>query len=162
MMRAGCESTGLVNLVINNKKIAVPENTTILDAAEKADVYIPSVCGHPGIEGLTCNLCAVFIEGYHELQLSCSTKVKEGMIIWTEAPRVQAWRKRHLHKVIEAYQSPCLECQRVEPCDSTVCGRKNIPANRRCSTCENIDTCKLRKAARHILGVRVIYRRFVG
>ena len=152
-------SDNMVIVTINGKIVRVAAGSTILQAGEAAGIYIPAVCGHPGLGNIECRLCAVYVEGWKELPLACRTSVEEGMLIYTETPRVWSWRRRKLSMVSAVYQSPCLECQRVEACDSTVCGRKNIPAGRRCSTCDEVETCSLRRAARHIREEHVIYHR---
>lgn len=152
----------MLSININGKALQVAAGTTILQAAEDAGIYIPALCGHPGLDNLGCRLCAVYVEGRSELPLACQTSVEEGMLIYTETPRVWSWRRRKLRTVSDAYQSPCLECQRVEACDSSVCGRKNIPVGRRCSTCDEMETCSLRRAARHIREEHVIFHRLGG
>jgi predicted molibdopterin-dependent oxidoreductase YjgC len=148
-----------ITATINGLNVQAAKGTTILQAGEAAGIYIPTACGQLAMGDLEFCLCAVYVEGQRELPRACQTTVEEGMIVYTETPRVWSWRRRKLRSVSNIYQSPCLECQRVYACDSTVCGRKNIPAGRRCSTCDDMERCTLRKAARYIQGERVIYHR---
>ena len=54
----------MVNLTINNKKIQVPEGTTILAAAAQAGIKIPTLCYLKDINEIgACHDCVVEVEG---------------------------------------------------------------------------------------------------
>ena len=101
----------IVNLSIDGQQVAVPVGTTILEAARKADRYIPTLCDHPDLppakDGVTasaiylgaqklenatpegpyngCGLCVVEVEGQDDLVGSCATEVEAGMVVITLA-----------------------------------------------------------------------------
>lgn len=54
----------MISVTIDGNKLAVPEGTTVLRAAEMAGVKIPTLCGHPHLEPYGgCRLCLVEVEG---------------------------------------------------------------------------------------------------
>ena len=53
---------GEITLAINDIKVTVPEDTTILDAARSVDIYVPTLCSHPSLStsrGLEHEVCIV-------------------------------------------------------------------------------------------------------
>jgi len=93
----------MVNLTIDGKKIQVEEGTTILKAAEKLDIEIPTLCYHPLLEPYAaCRICMVELKmkGTSKLVTSCNTKVQEGMIIETESERALKARKLNVELIM--------------------------------------------------------------
>lgn len=85
-------------LTIDGKKIEVPEDTTILEAAQKLNIEIPTLCYHPMIRSYgACRICQVEVTGPKEkdshLITSCITLVKEGMSVYTNSEEVKKARK---------------------------------------------------------------------
>ncbi|MDA3809340.1 MAG: 2Fe-2S iron-sulfur cluster-binding protein [Spirochaetaceae bacterium] len=79
----------MINIIINSTKVDCKEDQTILEAAGTAGIEIPTICFHerltpPGL----CRQCVVEVEGARILLPSCITKVKEGMVIFTESEKV--------------------------------------------------------------------------
>lgn len=69
----------MVNLTINNKKIQVPEGTTILAAASSPGIKIPILCYLKETNEIgACRVCVVEVEGKETLVASCNTAVEEG------------------------------------------------------------------------------------
>ena len=84
----------MINLTINNTKVKVEEGRTVLEVALNAGIYIPNLCYHPDIPPIgACRLCIVEIDGMRGFPTSCTTRVREGMVIHTNTPRVQELRK---------------------------------------------------------------------
>ena len=75
-----------VTLTIDGQKVTVPADYNVIQAAKKLGIDIPALCYDPNLEVVgACRLCIVEIEGSRKLQTSCSTKVREGMVVHTEA-----------------------------------------------------------------------------
>ena len=79
----------MVTVYLNDIELEIEENSTILDAAEKAGIYIPKICFHekltpPGL----CRQCVVEVEGARVLLPSCITIVRDGMKVQTNSDRV--------------------------------------------------------------------------
>ena len=83
-----------VEVQIDGKRVSVPEDATILDAARQLDIDTPTLCY---LENLTpvnvCRVCVVELEGSRVLVPACSRKVEPGMKIKTDSERVRLSRR---------------------------------------------------------------------
>ena len=108
----------MVNITINNKKIQIPEGTTILNAAKQAGIDIPVLCYHPDLDiKANCRVCVVEVEGARTLQTACSTRVWEGMVVRTNTPRVRQARKIIVELILADHEMDCTYCKRNNKCD---------------------------------------------
>ena len=81
-----------LNLTIDGKSVTADSESTVLEAANKAGIYIPTLCYHPDLKPACssgncsdgCGLCAVEIEGNADLVQACSTKVTDNMTVHTD------------------------------------------------------------------------------
>jgi len=107
----------MVKIFIDDKQLEVEEGLTILQAAEQAGIDIPHLCYHPAFppEG-SCRLCLVEIEGIPELELSCSTKVREGMKIQTKSQKVIEARQGVLEFLLAEHPLDCPFCDKAGEC----------------------------------------------
>jgi len=81
-----------MKITINNKEIECQDGKTILDVAKENNIDIPTLCYQEGFEAKSvCRVCVVEVN--NKLLPSCSTKVKEGMVINTESKKVLEARK---------------------------------------------------------------------
>lgn len=120
----------MVNLIIDNKEVQVEAGTTILEAARKIHIKIPSLCHHPDqdVKG-TCRICLVENE-WGKLVASCSTKVSEGMKIKTNTKFVRETQKGVLELILANHNQDCLKCDRNGNCElQDLCERFNISNN---------------------------------
>jgi len=107
----------MVRLVIDDRTVSVEPGTTILEAAEQAGIEIPHLCYHPALpKAGTCRLCAVEIEGQPKLEPSCSTEVREGMVVRTESPRVIEARRSVLELLLTEHAMDCPICDKAGEC----------------------------------------------
>ena len=84
----------MVNLTIDGKPVQVPEGTTVLQAAEKAGIAIPTLCNHPALKPFGgCRLCLVEVEGARTLQPSCTLPVNNNMVVRTDTDKIREARK---------------------------------------------------------------------
>ncbi len=93
----------MVQLTIDGKPVEVEEGATILQAAKKAGVAIPTLCYHPLIEPYAaCRVCEVEVafRGKRDLQTSCNTKAQAGMEIWTDSERVLETRRLNVEMLL--------------------------------------------------------------
>jgi bidirectional [NiFe] hydrogenase diaphorase subunit len=86
-----------ITVTIDDQKISVPEGATLLDAAKKAGIEIPTLCYREGIEPYcVCRVCTVEIgwpDGWRKLTAACSMKAKDGILMWTDSENVRKVRK---------------------------------------------------------------------
>lgn len=86
----------MVNISINGKKIKVKEELTVLEAAEQAGIYIPTLCHVEGLPAFgACRLCLVEVELKDEIKIvpSCLEPVEEGKIVKTDTEEIKFLRK---------------------------------------------------------------------
>ena len=108
----------MVNLTIDNKKISVPEHTSILDAAAQNGINIPSLCYLKDLNEIgACRVCLVEVEGNDRLITSCNNTVKEGLIIETNSPKVREARKTNVELILSQHNATCAECVRSGNCN---------------------------------------------
>ncbi len=107
----------MVNLTINNKKVSVPEGTTILNAARSVGVHIPHLCYLKDINEIgACRLCCVDVEGEDNLVPACNNHVRDGMVIYTNTARARASRKMNLQLILSEHDCKCATCSRSGNC----------------------------------------------
>lgn len=107
----------MVNLTINNKKISVPEGTTIMEAAEQNGISIPRLCYLKGLNDIgACRVCVVELEGKERLIPSCNNVVEEGMVIYTNSPKVRMNRKKTVEFLLSQHDCQCAVCTRSGNC----------------------------------------------
>ena len=93
----------MIQITIDGKKLEVEEGTTILQAAEKAEIHIPTLCYHPLLEPYaSCRVCVVEVnrQGKKELVTSCNTQVQPGMVIETQSERALRARKLNVEMLL--------------------------------------------------------------
>ena len=107
----------MVNVTINGKPIAVEKGTTILDAATANGIMIPTLCFLKDINEIgACRICVVEIEGMERLAAACNNTVEEGMVIYTNSPKVMASRKSTLELILSEHEYSCATCTRCGNC----------------------------------------------
>ena len=108
----------MVNLTIDNQKITVPKGTTILNAAKKAGIDIPTLCFLKDINEVgDCRMCIVEVEGRRGFATSCIQTVEEGMVVHTHTPNVLEARHVILDLIISNHAKDCLTCTRSGNCE---------------------------------------------
>lgn len=127
----------MITLTIDKKKVQVEKGTTILKAAHKAGVGIPTLCHFElcdmGIENKPggCRICVVEVKGRRNLAPSCVTEVEEGMVIETHSMRVLNARTTVLKLIISDHPFDCLVCAKSGQCElqslATQFGIRSLP-----------------------------------
>ena len=108
----------MINIRINNRDVSVPETMTILKAAEFNKIKIPTLCHYPDLDiHSECRICVVEVLGYKNLMTSCSTDIKEGMVIKTNSPRVLRARKTIIELILSNHDTNCPSCPRSLSCE---------------------------------------------
>ena len=122
----------MVDITINGKHITVPHGITILKAAKMAGIDIPTLCYHPDqFVKANCRVCIVEVEGDKSLPSSCSTEVREGMVIHTNSSRVLEARKVILELLLANHDADCLICHRNLNCElQQIANQAGVRVNR--------------------------------
>ncbi len=108
----------MIRVTINEKPVFLSEPVTILEAAKRAGIRIPTLCA---LEGLTpwggCRLCLVEIEKVPRLQTACTTMVADGIIIRTETEEVIKARRAILEFLLINHPLECPVCDKAGECE---------------------------------------------
>ena len=102
----------MIKLTIDGTTVEVQEGTTVLEAAEAAGLYVPTLCHHPQLTPYGgCRLCMVEIEGARTLQPSCTLPASDGMVVNTNTEKVLNARKFVLTLLFSERNHFCMYCQ---------------------------------------------------
>ncbi len=118
----------MINLTIDGKQIQCEEGLTILEAALKNGIEIPTLCFLKDVnENGDCRMCIVEVEGRRGFTTSCITKVEEGMVVRTHTNAVQEARRTTLDLILSNHHRECLTCIRNGNCElQKICEKFNI------------------------------------
>lgn len=107
-----------VNLKINHKPVSVPQGTTVLQAAEKLNIHIPTLCNHDDLcVAGNCRVCVVEQIGAKALIASCALPATEGMEILTNSLKVRNARKHIVELLLSEHNADCTKCYRNQNCE---------------------------------------------
>lgn len=108
----------MISIELNGTPVGAYEEDTILMAAKRAGVRIPTLCH---MEGLTpsgaCRICVVEVEGNTNLVTACSTGVGAGMKVHTHSNRVLEARKMIVELLLANHPDDCLYCSSNGRCE---------------------------------------------
>ncbi len=145
-----------VALTINDKEVSVGKGQTVLQAAEVAGVYIPTLCYYPGLPPHGgCRMCLVEVEDMRRLTTACTTPVADGMIVRTDTPQIDQLRRDVLELILTEHPHACFSCDRRERCSPLDICLRNVALTQRCVTCPKNGHCELQKVVDYV-GVREI------
>ena len=107
----------MVNVTIDGRTVSVPDHTTILDAAKQAGIDIPTLCYLKDINEVgACRVCVVEIEGIDQLVAACNNYVLDGMVVYTNSPKVRVARKANVELLLSQHDSEYTSCVRSGNC----------------------------------------------
>jgi NADP-reducing hydrogenase subunit HndD len=107
----------MINLTIDGVQVSVPAGSTVLDAARKANVHIPTLCYLKDVNEIgACRVCVVDVGG-RALQAACVYPVSEGMVVKTNTPAVRRARKVVVELLLSIHDRKCLSCPRNNNCE---------------------------------------------
>lgn len=107
----------MVNATINGIAISVEDGTTILEAARKVGVEIPTLCYLKEVNEIgACRVCVVEVEGQDRCVTACNNVVQEGMVIRTNTRKVRTTRKTNVKFILSQHDYECASCVRSGNC----------------------------------------------
>lgn len=108
----------MVNLTIDGREVCVPEGTTIMKAAASVGIMIPHLCYLEGINEIgACKVCVVEMQGKVKLITSCNNPVEEGMVLFTNSPKVRSVRRTNVELILSQHDCNCATCVRSGNCN---------------------------------------------
>jgi len=112
-------------LTIDGVEVEVPEGTSILNAARKAGIRIPTLCYLEGVQAIgACRVCLVEVERAKALVASCVTPVVDGMKVHTNSKRVRRARRTVVELLLSDHDGDCQTCDRNEDCELQALARE--------------------------------------
>jgi formate dehydrogenase alpha subunit len=100
----------MITLTVDGRAIHAEDGTTILDAARRAGVDVPTLCWYPKLPVVgSCRVCLVSVEGSPKLVAACATAAQNGMVVHTESPQAVANRRSVLGLLLERYPTEHLQ-----------------------------------------------------
>ncbi len=120
-----------VNVIVDGIPVSVPEGSTILEAARKAGVEIPTLCFMKQKNEIgACRICVVEATGTRGLVTACVYPVAEGMEIKTNTAKIQKCRKTTLELMLSTHDMSCLSCVRSTNCElQKLCNEYGVDAH---------------------------------
>lgn len=108
----------MVTLTIDNRDICIEAGSTLLEAARKGGIRIPTLCYLKDIQAIgACRVCVVEVKGAKNLQPACITQVRPEMQVFTNTSRVREARKTVVNLIMSDHPQDCLACQRNNNCE---------------------------------------------
>ena len=117
----------MIKLTINNRVVEVEAGSTILQAAKKLGIFIPTFCTDdlerlPAKHCMNCNeygdckMCSCEVEGEVSLLTACNTPARDGMVVWTETEEVKKARVAILQDMLAIHPLDCMNCGKLGAC----------------------------------------------
>lgn len=136
---------------INGRRVLFDEGETVLEVATKAGIYIPTLCARPDLPSIgACRLCIVDVEGARTYPNSCTLPAREGMVVRTATPDIQAVRRNVFQLILAEHPSYCIVCKDSEDCAKVRHGEYKAGRVIGCYTCSYRDMCEIREIAEYL------------
>jgi iron-only hydrogenase group A len=121
----------LITITIDGHALKVTPGTTVLEAARKVNIAIPTLCHHADLctqagfpvgngritAPSNCRMCLVEVEGQRTLQASCALPVNGAMTIKTSSPAIRHARRDILALMMSEHYGDCAACRRNGTCE---------------------------------------------
>jgi len=105
-------------IIIDRKKIQVPDEMTVLEAARSAGIHIPTLCHHAELSPVgSCRVCLVEVDGVNDPVASCMTKVQDGMAVQTDSERLRSVRRAMVELLLVDHPLECPVCDKAGECE---------------------------------------------
>jgi predicted molibdopterin-dependent oxidoreductase YjgC len=149
-------TTKLITATIDGSEVCVPEGSTILQAAKKAGIYIPTLCS---LECLAdyggCRLCMVEVENMRGFPTACTTPLSSDMTITSTTDELQELRREILELLLSEHPYTCLICKEKGECSEYMHSTRKVSSITGCNFCPNNGACELQQLVEY-LGLKEI------
>jgi len=155
----------MVELTIDGKKVSVEEGTTILEAARKVGINIPTLCAYKELNHFpgACRVCVVEVDRSRSLVASCVYPAANGMNVKTNSPRVRRARRAVVEFLLSDHPQDCNTCVKSGSCElqavAELVGVREVRVDRTDFTTHRIDDsspCLVRDASKCINCLRCV------
>ena len=109
---------GQITVTIDGTEVKVPMGTTILEAARRIGVRIPTLCHHQDlcVAGV-CRVCVVEVEGQRTLQAACAFPITGSLKVKTHTRKVRQARRHVIDLLLSTHYGECYSCKRNNNCE---------------------------------------------
>jgi NADH-quinone oxidoreductase subunit G/[NiFe] hydrogenase diaphorase moiety small subunit len=109
---------GQITVTIDGTDVKVPMGTTVLEAARRVGVRIPTLCHHPDlcVAGV-CRVCVVEVEGQRALQAACAFPITSSLKVKTHTRKVRQARRHIIDLLLSTHYGECYSCKRNNNCE---------------------------------------------
>lgn len=103
-------------MTINNRKVAFEDEKNVLSVIRKSGIDLPTFCYHSELSTYgACRMCVVE-DDRGKVFASCSEAPRDGMVIYTNTPRLQHHRKMILELLLSSHCRDCTTCRKNGVC----------------------------------------------
>jgi len=132
--------------VIDGQTIKVRPGQTILEAAMKAGIYIPTLCHLEALEPYGgCRLCVVEVKNMRGFPTACTTPLVPGMEVVTVSPALQKLRREILEFSLSEHPFTCLVCKDKKECTDFMHSTRKVSTITGCNFCTSNGDCELQE-----------------
>ena len=108
----------MIKLTIDGIEVELEKPITVLEAARKAGIKIPTLCYFEGLKPFGgCRLCVVEVEKLPRLQTACTMMAADGMVVKTETEKIKAARRAMLEFLLINHPLDCPVCDKAGECE---------------------------------------------
>ena len=110
----------MINVKINGIAVSVPKGSTVLEAARKAGIEVPTLCFMKEKNEIgACRICMVEVNEGRGFRMvtACVYPASDGMEVITNSEKVQKSRKTTLELILSTHDKKCLSCKRSTNCE---------------------------------------------
>lgn len=103
-------------MTINNRKVAFTDEKNLLSVIRNAGYEIPTFCYHSDLSTFgACRMCVVE-DDKGKVFASCSEVPREGMVIYTNTPKIQHHRRMIIELLLASHDRECTTCRKTGNC----------------------------------------------
>ena len=107
----------MLNIEIDGRQVSVPEGCTVIDAAERAGIYIPRFCYHKKLSvAANCRMCLVDVDKSSKPLPACATPVTDGMKVFTRSEKALRAQKSVMEFLLINHPLDCPICDQGGEC----------------------------------------------
>ncbi len=133
-----------ITAIIDGEPVRVLRGQTVLDAAGRAGIYIPTLCHLENLKSYGgCRLCMVDIKGWKGFPTACTTPLEPGMEIRTKTPELQKLRSEILELTLSEHPYTCLICKDKKECTDFMHTTRKASTITGCNFCTSNGDCEL-------------------
>jgi NADH dehydrogenase/NADH:ubiquinone oxidoreductase subunit G len=136
----------MIKLQINDKEVVAKKGESVLEVAQRNNIYIPTLCYYKGLSAYGgCRICLVEVEGYQRPVTACTLPVHEGMKVKTESQLLKKLRRFNLQLILSEHPHACLICNQESECARYQECIQKTPITFGCKFCPSNGDCELQK-----------------